>query len=218
MNATTKTEAAAAAEAIKAADEQSKTAATIRALLAEAFNADAAADKVADKAKADRETATTKLKQAADLYKAQYPTLEDMLKADAEATIKADIGASLPDDMKAARLLRETKQIKTPTQLLQKGVTKAEQAKHMRLTDLANKYAAYQGTYFKRICDYAFPATKTAYTRAQDAIKAAFAAHVKMGKAGLPESIKPEQFSEAKVALVKLGTLYGLQLADKAKA
>lgn len=218
MNAVTKTETAAAAEAIKAAADQSKTAATIRALLAEAFNADAAADKVADKAKADRETAETKLKAAAELYKAQYPTLDAMLSPEAEAAIKADIGASLSDDMKQARAMRDAKQIKTPTQLLKPGVSRAEQEKHMRLTALANKYAAYQGTYFTRLCNYAFPATKTPYTRSQDAIKAAFKAHIAMGKAGLPESIKPEQFSEAKAALVKLGALYGLILSDKAKA
>lgn len=218
MNATTKNETAAAAAAIEAAAEQSKTAAAIRALLAEAFKADVAADKVADKARDDRDTATTKLKQAAELYKAQYPTLESMIKPDAEAAIKADIGASLPDDMKQARLLRETKQIKTPTQLLQKGVTKAEQVKHMRLTELANKYAAYQGTYFTRLVSYAFPTAKTPYTKAQNAIKAAYTAHVAMGKAGLPATIDEVKFSKAKAALAELGALYGLQLADKAKA
>lgn len=198
--------------------ESAQNRASIVECIRQAFAADDKADKARATAREDGENSKSALKVAAAYFAQFYPTLEDMMSEKAEADIKGAIAESLPARMRDAYAKRDAKLIKTPTQLLQPGVSKAEQAQHMAWKTDADNFVRYQTIYLGRIRDYAFPAEVTPFTRAQKAVQAAFKAHVALGKKGLPATITPAQFSASKAALVELGKLYGLELQDKAKA
>jgi hypothetical protein len=186
--------------------------------LREAFNADAKADKARAELADLKGKAESPLKAAATYFKATYTTLDAMLTPEAEADIKAAIADALPDDLKLGHQKKQAGLIMTPTKLLAKGISKATQVEHMAWAKAAADYSRYLSTYTTRIREYAFPVADTPETRARKSIEAAFKAHCKLGKVGIPKNVTVEQFSAAKKALREVGLLYGLDLADTAKA
>lgn len=156
-------------------------------------------------------------KAAGAYYRAKYGTLDAMMSKVAEGEVKADIVAALPADIKAARAKREAGTLLTARQVAESDLSKIKREAALRELDLANRYMGYQTIYFARLCEYAFPVTKTPLTKYKEALETAFSRVEKLGKA-IPAGLTPDDISAAKAALQKLGAKVGAKMEAKATA
>lgn len=205
MNATTKTE--------QTAVEQTAIVTILSGLLAGESKVEAA--KAAAKDASD--TQGEGWKAAGAYYKTKYGTLDAMVCENAKAEVKADIVAALPADIKAARAKREARTLLTARQVAESDLSKVKREAALREIDLANHYMGYQTIYFARLCDYAFPTTKTALTKYKESLETAFSRVEKLGKA-IPAGLTADDISVAKAALQKLGAKVGAKMEAKATA
>jgi len=156
-------------------------------------------------------------KAAGAYYAAKYGALDAMVSETATAEVKADIVAALPQKIKDARAKREAGALLTARQVAESDLSKTRREAALRELDLANRYMGYQTIYFARLCEYAFPATKSDLDKYKESLETAFKRVVKLGKA-IPAGLTADDISAAKAALQKLGAKVGAKMEAKATA
>lgn len=207
MNATVKAE--------KAAVTQAAEGATIRAMLQSLLAQETKVSEAKAAAAAVVGASQDGWKAAGKFYADKYGTLDAMSCERAEAEVKADIVAALPDAILKARAKREAGTLLTARQIAESDMDTAQRRLALAEIKLANAYMGYQTVYFDRLREYAFPTVKSDAQKFREAMLTAYKRLDKVAKA-IPDGVTPQDVSEAKAALATIGKKFGITLASKA--